>query len=264
MFAFNFADDAYGNCEGVVASDGTLCPSTVYSGVFLTKEQARRAAAIVNGALKGWSGDRTAPLCFNPHHAVVFFDDHDVPVAEVTVCFGCGDLRVQPGPTFYVGMTDAEADFFAETCRALRVGGCPPPGSSQMPATARSPAEVAIERGPRGRPADREPGIPWERPLAGMSRVERKVLRAWLDSVTRVWAPFQSFTCADGRRFVNSAHDPKGRDPQDCDATVGDFIDCIRRRVDSLCKPYDGPTCAKVDPCRWGIYLDEGDAGPSP
>jgi hypothetical protein len=264
MFAFDFADPSYGSCgDRVVESDGTICSSAVYPGNVLTEAQTQEAAAVGRAAPGSWS-ERARTRCFEPHHSVVFFGDRGEPVAEITICFECGTLRIEPGPADDAQMTEEEARFFAETCRALGVGGCPPAGASRLPdlpppAESALPEEAAAALRVR-RALARDHGIPSGRRLRELSSVERDVLCAWIDSGMRLAVATGHFTCKDGRTIARGARERCQRTPSaSCSATVGDLTACLRARVDPLCGP-DTPGCARSDQCRWGVFAEQ-DAG---
>jgi hypothetical protein len=264
MFVFDFADPVYGSCgDGVVQPDGTICSSAVYPGTALTQSQTEGAAAILRAAPASWSA-RVRSRCFDPHHAVVFFDDKGAPVGELTTCFACGTLRVRPGPADDALMTDEAGAFFADTCRALGVGACPPARASRVPDLLPSAESTLSEEAARPlrvrRALARDHGVPLGRQLGDLSSVERNVLCAWLDSGMRIVAPGGRFTCKDGRTIVRAERRTCEKMPSaSCGATVGDLTMCLRARLDPLCGG-DSPGCANSDRCHWGVF-EEQDAG---
>ncbi|MEZ4307631.1 MAG: hypothetical protein R3F14_06245 [Polyangiaceae bacterium] len=71
-------------CDAIVREDGTLCPSAQLPGTLLSEEQAAHVIAVFEGPPRGLD---TAPWCFDPHHGVVLYDDADVAVAAMSICF---------------------------------------------------------------------------------------------------------------------------------------------------------------------------------
>lgn len=62
------------------------------SDILLSKESISEISKVlskgVDGLLLGLSG------CFVPRHGIVFFDEKDIPVASISICFECGGLRL--------------------------------------------------------------------------------------------------------------------------------------------------------------------------
>ncbi|HSO34067.1 MAG TPA: hypothetical protein VLT33_16145 [Labilithrix sp.] len=259
MFAFNYG----GQCDDkVVEKNGTICDGAVYPGADLTPEQSARAAEIVRRAPDpaSWRA-RPSVQCFEPHHAVVLFDAQDVPVAEVDVCFECGNFTVTSAPDDEGAMTDEEGTFFAETCRAQKVGGCPPPGRYRMPdlpplpehAALRSLSIVEQEDHWRREALAQPHGLTEATRLADLSPIDRKVLCAWLVGASR--RASSGLECLDGRRMrVDDLAQCARPAPRGCEASVSDFVTCTRARLGTYCS-VDPPACAKTDACKRGVVL---------
>lgn len=250
MFAFQFG----GSCgDRVVGKDGRICDDAVYPGALLTPEQTRRAAELLHDAPSPASWGRRAYVsCYDPHHAVVFFDERGVPVADITVCFECGNFKLAPGPDDERSMTEDEAAFFAETCRAQNAGGCPPRGASRMPAPPQADPAISYEEHAhqeRRRMLARDAGVNEEARLAELSPAERRLTCAWLMNGSR---GLFAWECADGRVFAVDDKETCSRPPARCDATVGDLVACARSRLADMCRE-DSPRCAKSDACKRGV-----------
>jgi hypothetical protein len=259
MFAYDFADAAYGACgERIAGRDGTLCSSAVAPGSPLSAAQTALAAAILRDAPRSFS-QRARVSCFEPHHAVVFFGDDDRPVAEITICFTCGNFHLAPGPAEEASMSDAEAMFFADLCRALGVGACPAEGKATLPdlppeaEATLSPAEAARARVDRAlsRPMGVDPG----RRVSTLSPGEKRLACAWLQSAVH---PIGArIPCADGRTLVAEEPSECVRGPRrPCGATIAQVTACARSRLQPLCGA-DTPSCAESDSCRWGFSRAE-------
>jgi hypothetical protein len=258
MIAFNYG----GACEEqVVEKDGTICEGAVYPGVALTAAQTERAAEIVRlAAGPAWDA-RPSISCFEPHHAVVFFDERDAPVAEIDVCFMCGNFKLAPGPESEAGMTDLEGHFFADTCRTLGVGGCPPDGTFRMPdlppehASRQSLSAWELQELNRNAALAAQHGVTENLRLSDLTTIDRKLLCAWFGGVRH--ATGAAFECAaDGRlRILVDQEQCMARVPRECQGTVGDFVTCARARLTKMCGPDDVPACRITDACRKGVVL---------
>lgn len=259
MIAFNYGMPCG---DGVVEANGTICESAVYPGAELTATQLARASEILRLAPdpKTWRA-RPSIRCFDPHHAVVFFDDHDVPVGEVDICFECGNFMLTNVRDSEGGMTDDEGTFFADTCRAQNVGGCPPPGTYRMPDLPPLPDRVAVNarspveqedywrRQSLAEPLDLDPATR----LTELSTQQQRLACAWLASATQ--RSGHGLECQDGRRMrVQEPTECIGPIPRGCEATVGDLTACTRSRLHTYCS-VDAPGCTKADACKKGVLL---------
>jgi hypothetical protein len=261
MFAFGFG---YG-CDGdrLVRADGTICSGAAYPGSTLTDAQTARAAEILRSSATSWSA-RPRAQCFEPHHAIVLFDEQEAPVAELTVCFECNSFRVTPGPLDEAEATESEAAFFADTCRDLHVGACPPPGASRMPDFPPAPEDALPEPERRALQlrARLEPheGVPADRLLRDMTPLERDLVCAWVGRAMRL-AVNGHYTCGDGRTvWVDDPPGCKRWPPSACTATVDDVVTCTRLRVTSPCGA-ETSACNALAACRWGLLETTAAAG---
>jgi hypothetical protein len=251
MFAYQFS----GSCEDrIVGKDGRICDDAVYPGAQLTPEQTKRAVDLLHDASLPASWSKRASIrCFEPHHALVFFDERGVPVADIAVCFECGNFKLAPGPEDERSMTDEEVAFFADTCRAQGVGGCPPDGASRMPDR---PAEAGPQLSyeeyvveDRKRMLARDVGVRADALLTDLQPLERKLTCAWLGRGSR---GLTGWECQDGRAFVLDDAETCRKPVAKCDATVGDLVECARSRIVELCGA-ESPRCAKSDACQRGV-----------
>jgi hypothetical protein len=112
---------AFPGCdEHVLSDDGRVCPSATLPAKPLSAAQSAELLA-----LAALPESRTRLRCdFDPHHAFVFRDARGGPVADVQVCFGCGEWTLDDAEP----RTLPEGAFtrLAALCRELELGGCPP------------------------------------------------------------------------------------------------------------------------------------------
>jgi hypothetical protein len=106
--SFLFPDVKYSYAKvyyfNVVDSEKSRPPSYIYtqsegyaegsvlSDILLSKESISEISKVlskgVDGLLIGLSG------CFIPRHGIVYFDEKDIPVASISICFECGGVRL--------------------------------------------------------------------------------------------------------------------------------------------------------------------------
>ena len=79
-------------CTKAINDDGQPCHS-VTGGTIMTKEQTQVLLNALNS--KNTYGESLAK-CFIPHHAFVFYNKANKPVAQVAVCFMCTQLEASP------------------------------------------------------------------------------------------------------------------------------------------------------------------------
>ena len=256
MFAFGYGARTCG--ESVLQQDGTICEGAVYPGALLTQSQTARASELFRAATRPVAASRDVAMCFEPHHSIVFFDERSTPIAEMTVCFECGNFRLAPGLEGEAGMTETEGNFIADTCRALSVGGCPPGGTFRMPPLPQPAEDLTLTMGDleerRRHVALAAPhGVKEDVRLANLPLPDRKVLCAWLAGA---WHRASGdFECEDGRGLRVDAFDACAKPVSTrCEATVRDFVVCTRARIGTLCGS-DPPECARMDACKKGVVL---------
>lgn len=92
VFLYNLDDRLFGQHQPV--KQGKLDTSVIQPGATLTQEQLDRVLKLSN--------ENTNLLeiglasCYLPHHAFVFFDANDKPVAWISICFMCDAARFFP------------------------------------------------------------------------------------------------------------------------------------------------------------------------
>lgn len=94
MKAFNFnAKIGRPKCMMPLNKDGSLCSSVKGPGKRLSKKQARTLLEIVNEPA---SYQPFFAKCFIPRHAIVLYDAKGKAVAQVSICFECNGLQIEP------------------------------------------------------------------------------------------------------------------------------------------------------------------------
>jgi hypothetical protein len=88
-------------------------------GVSLTPLQVQRLTA----ALTGEHPDYPVALCFNPHHAFVFYDRANKARAWIDVCFHCSGIRSEG----FAMSQNVDFPALAELCQELHLPSSPGP-----------------------------------------------------------------------------------------------------------------------------------------
>ena len=92
--AYNFnAENGIPECSMPLREDGSLCSSVKGRGKLLSKIQAKNLFAILNNPT---SYKRPRARCFTPHHAFVFFNRKGKAVGQISLCFECDRLFMEP------------------------------------------------------------------------------------------------------------------------------------------------------------------------
>ena len=86
VFVFNRKDQPKSFCFAILDGRGKLCPTAEEPGVLLSRAQID---AVLRAAAEPPLEPNTAPLCFDPHHGVVFYDELERPLSALSVCFEC-------------------------------------------------------------------------------------------------------------------------------------------------------------------------------
>ncbi len=118
-------NDAVPGCrpgeDGLLAKDGTLCPSVVLPAAYLTRLQVERLVDLFRHP----DQETVHVHCGgDPHHAFVFYDASGLPVAEITVDLSCGMWWARPLPAGTVPSMYANEKPMRQLCRELDLGGC--------------------------------------------------------------------------------------------------------------------------------------------
>ena len=270
--AFNMGFGGYAGSAGceLVAKDGTMCPSVTAPGTVVPKDEAARLLALVRDAKywveagPGHKVGRAHTRCdFDPHHAFVFFDAGGAPVAQVEVCFTCGEWDALPhvdgigdGPAM---MRDDERAELVRLCASLHLGACVLADRAKMETIEQ--ATFAAHEAPAdgtspllARALSRAPAIDPRRALADTTVEERRALCAWWSSV---WGAIphpgtETYGCTSGRAF--DVFDWAG-----CVAsfpscgTVGAGLACQRAIASDLCVARPATDQACTPRCTWGL-----------
>ncbi len=91
-YMYNLNSDLHSHYQ--IIKNGELDKTVTSQAVLLTKKQAQKiinsTAKDIKGLLVGLS------KCFDPHHAIVFYDKENKPVASMMFCFHCEAIRLNP------------------------------------------------------------------------------------------------------------------------------------------------------------------------
>ena len=90
--------------DGIMDDQGQLNPTRIpKEGVLLHKHQVNRLESAVTGTHPA----HPIALCFNPHHAFLFYDKHGQVVGNIDLCFLCSNY--EGSPSGYADYWDLEA-----------------------------------------------------------------------------------------------------------------------------------------------------------
>lgn len=260
-FAYRFArsstlDGALPGCtEQVLSDDGRLCPSVVASGVSLDEAQVAQLLHLVNAPKSRWA----LGCIFDPHHAFVFYDDTGAPVADIQVCFGCGEWSLSGGDS--ITLPTGVYSKLAKLCSDLQLGGCPVAEDEENAYF--SSYRQWVKSGALARPSTMLSISP-SRKLASMNDVEKRRLCAWRavelgdvreldEDLGRDWDRPRSFRLQSFQQCVD-------RFPR-CQATLGEVEQADLRR-DSSANFAMPESCVaawvfgNLGECLWGIERD--------
>jgi hypothetical protein len=114
-------------CVSIVGSDGHLCGRVIGLGVELPPVHIERVTDLLSDA-RGFK--HTAPSCYEPQHALVFYNDSGVPLGWSEVSLGCGTVRAAPALTgihnhegVYV-LAASGLSYLRGLCKTLKLEGC--------------------------------------------------------------------------------------------------------------------------------------------
>lgn len=96
VFAYNLDNQLLGKYQPV--KNGQLDPTIVQPGALLNKDQEIRLLALLNGDTQVLNDGLAG--CYEPHHAIVFYDENGHIVASVDVCFLCEGIRFYPAKKY--------------------------------------------------------------------------------------------------------------------------------------------------------------------
>jgi hypothetical protein len=258
----------------VIAQDGTFCPSTSFPGMPLTDAQRDGLFALIRDASRPGAQIIRLGCVFNPHHAFVFFDRAGTPIAELDVCFECGEWVVTPGPDKLRSplVTPAADASFHALCRELGLGDC---WSEDELANAHfdSLAERGLIAEHHGGVEDL--GIDLSLSEAKTTTLQKRLLCRWAHSQTARWrrgwpltSAFDSDDSAWGVRCTDdsawgvvfrSADECVAKFPK-CDVSVGEVERCLsarfpraKRKYEFQCSKALPDVCTMPRECLWGL-----------
>jgi len=120
--------DLTGECAEPIGADGRVCAAATQPGAELTKVQIERTILLLTDQ-RAFGG--TAPKCFNPDHAIVFYDDKELPIAWVSLSLSCSSMKGLPAlqgiPAPQDGtynIAGAAIGFLKGTCSTLKLANC--------------------------------------------------------------------------------------------------------------------------------------------
>lgn len=91
-YMYNFNSNLKGKYQ--IVKNGKLDETALPSDKLLSKKQTEKIIDLTNKQIDGLISGLSK--CFNPHHAIVFFDKSDKPVASIMFSFDCEAIRLQP------------------------------------------------------------------------------------------------------------------------------------------------------------------------
>jgi hypothetical protein len=262
-YAYRFHNDRLGLCHPAracpdepVMPDGTLSPEVISPGVRLSEDQVRRLLSLVEHADEHVRG-MSLRCGFDPHHAFVFYDARGVPVAEIMVCFTCGEWEALPEQASMTRLMGAHGALLHAFCEELHLGGCWV-GRDDLKDRIHAAAERRRKQNggswwPRGEAPDL--GLSPTRRVDTLTLAERRLhcLQSMEDILVEGKAlfshPGQGLECKNGRAlsYLQVAECVE-RAPR-CAVTVGAVRACLRRLPSDVCEKEEA-TRAACDPVR--------------
>ncbi len=120
--AYNFnTKGGIQECLMPLNEDGSLCSSVKGRGKRLSKTQAKTLFAILNNPT---SYKRPRARCFTPHHAFVFFNRKGKAVGQISLCFECDRLFVEPARPESRSLAPPGMKKLRSLCRNLGLKHC--------------------------------------------------------------------------------------------------------------------------------------------
>ena len=119
-FYFN-AKDGRPECMMPVNKNGSLCSSIEGPGKQLSPKQATALFEILNEPAAYQKG---FAKCFIPHHAVVLYDVKGKAVAQVSICFQCHQLHIEPGQPKRRSLANGARNQLQDLCLELGLKDC--------------------------------------------------------------------------------------------------------------------------------------------
>lgn len=120
--------DLSGECAEPIGAEGRPCAAATQPGAEMTKVQIERTILLLTDQRAFSHG---APKCFTPDHAVVFYDDKDLPIAWVSLSLSCSSMKGRPALQGIAVPQDgtyniagAAIGFLKGTCNTLKLKDC--------------------------------------------------------------------------------------------------------------------------------------------
>lgn len=257
------------------AKDGTLCPNVVAPGVELSSPALERAVNLVKHADEAFQHDshvgRPVTRCeFDPHHAIVFYDQGGAPLAKLVVCFTCGEILAVPGspamgkgaPALMMGNERATlAELFDEArlgawlfdeTKAERLSAYEADVYGRAPNLTKRGLQRRRERVAKGS------GVAGDKSVRDLDAPERARLCTWFGEELAArdlrdgprWE--RGYECTDGRRRTLGSFASCSARPMTCDVPVARVEACLStflRPLTEICDTPEPEACAGLATC---------------
>jgi hypothetical protein len=100
-------------CEAYKAREFAKQYAAFWESVFLNMNQIDSLSEIMLFKKNPYPSDFTetqidsivteaniSAACFNPHHAIIFYDKNEKPLLRWNICFGCGNFEIDASPVY--------------------------------------------------------------------------------------------------------------------------------------------------------------------
>jgi hypothetical protein len=241
-------------------ADGRLDGRVILPEVLLTNEERDRVLALVRAAEerqrqadvdRSKTKEPVSRCVFENHHAFVFFDAAERPIAKLLLCFSCGELVASPGDRALGGgdpkiLSDEERETFQAIFDGHGLGAWTYGNGAELHEVLDYEARVygfwptltAAGRERRARREDRPSGVPLDLTPKSASREDSERFCIWLRA--EMWSRQRrsgvgtksvmgSFECSSGRVFRFGEDGTRPCDtPSLCDVPFGRMEACLR------------------------------------
>ena len=115
-YMYNLASGLHSKYQ--IVKDGKIDQTATSQVVRLTPKQVQKIIEITDKDTRGLLVGLNK--CFDPHHAIVFYDKENKPVASLMLCFNCEAIRLNPKkkePELKQEVTDAEIEKWLATLK---------------------------------------------------------------------------------------------------------------------------------------------------
>ena len=130
MFVLKPSAEAGGDpCAKVVGDDGNLCARVVEPGAEINAVHIERVTDLLSD---GRAFQSSAPKCFEPSHALVFYNEKGVPIGWSQISMSCGSLTARPALTGIArsgdqySISSAAFSYLRGLCKTLKLSACEP------------------------------------------------------------------------------------------------------------------------------------------